>query len=136
MRFRLATSCVAAIPFLLGAADTSYFRDVRPMRNRNGTSCHQPAVKSSDLDLTTYAGFQAGGKRGPAFVSGSPEESLAVKFISGVMQPSMPLSGPTLPGGDITIIRDWIKSGAKDDSPHETISDGPTVYHQPPVITA
>ena len=24
-------------------------------------------------DLTTYAGFQAGGRRGPAFVVGSPE---------------------------------------------------------------
>ena len=73
MRFRLATSCVAAIPFLLSAAETSYFRDVRPILNRSCTSCHQPAVKSSGLDLTTYAGFQAGGKRGPAFVSGSPK---------------------------------------------------------------
>jgi WD40 repeat protein len=136
MRFRLATSCVAAIPFLLSAAEPSYFRDVRPILNRSCTSCHQPAVKSSGLDLTTYAGFQAGGKRGLAFVAGSPEESLAVKFISGVMQPSMPLSGPSLPGGDIDTIRDWIKSGAKDDSPREITSDEPTVYHQPPVITA
>src|SRR6202051_296367 len=141
MRFSLATSCVAAIPLLsipslLGAAEPSYYRDVRPILNRNCTSCHQPAVKSSELDLTTYAGFQAGGKRGPAFVSGSPEESLAVKFISGAMEPSMPLSGPSLPGGDIAIILDLIKSGAKDDSPREITSDEPTVYHQPPVITA
>jgi WD40 repeat protein len=136
MRFRLATSCVAAVPLLLSAAEPSYYRDVRPILNRSCTSCHQPAVKSSGLDLTTYAGFQAGGKRGLAFVARSPEESLAVKFIAGVMQPSMPLSGPSLPGGDIDTIRDWIKSGAKDDSPREITSDEPTVYHQPPVITA
>jgi WD40 repeat protein len=136
MRFRLATSCVAALPFLLGAAEPSYYRDVRPILSRSCTSCHQPAVKSSGLDLTTYVGLQAGGKRGPAFVSGSPEESLAVRFITGAVQPSMPLSGPALPGGDIDTIRDWIKSGAKDDTPREVTSDEPTVYHQPPVITA
>jgi len=59
MRFGVATSCVAAISSLLGAAETSYYRDVRPILNRNCTSCHQPAVKSSGLDLTTYAGLQA-----------------------------------------------------------------------------
>jgi WD40 repeat protein len=141
MRFSLATSCVAAIsllsvPLLLGAAEPSYYRDVRPILNRSCTSCHQPAVKSSGLDLTTYAGFQAGGARGPAFVAGSPEESLAVKFITGAMKPSMPLSGPALPAADIDMIRGWIKSGAKDDSPLETTSAEPTVYHQPPVITS
>jgi WD40 repeat protein len=136
MRFSVAASCVAAIPLLLGAAEPSYYRDVRPILNRNCTGCHQPAVKSSGLDLTTYAGFQAGGKRGPAFVSGSPEESLAVRFITGALKPPMPLSAPSLPNGDIDAIRDWIKSGAKDDSPREVTSNEPTVYHQPPVITA
>jgi WD40 repeat protein len=93
-------------------------------------------VKSSGLDLTTYAGFQAGGARGPAFVAGSLEESLAVKLITGAMKPAMPLSGPALSAGDIDAIRGWIKSGAKDDSPLEITSSEPTVYHQPPVITA
>ena len=136
MRFSVARGCVALLPFLLGAADPSYYRDVRPILNKSCASCHQPAVKSSGLDLTTYAGFQAGGKRGPAFVSGVPQESLAVKFITGAMQPSMPLSGPSLSGGDIDTIRDWIKSGAEDDSPHEITPSEPTVYHQSPVITA
>jgi WD40 repeat protein len=86
--------------------------------------------------LTTHTGFQAGGKRGAAFVPGAPEESLAVKFITGAMKPSMPLSGPALPSTEIDTIRDWIKSGAKDDSPREITSNEPTVYHQPPVITA
>ena len=92
MRFSLATSCVAAfpllsIPLLLGAAEPSYYGDVRPILNRSCTSCHQPAVKSSGLDLTTYAGFQTGGTRGPAFVAGSPDESLVVKFITGAILP-------------------------------------------------
>jgi hypothetical protein len=136
MRFSLAASCVAAIPLLLSAAEPSYYRDVRPILNKNCTSCHQPAVQSSGLDLTTFAGFQAGGKRGAAFISGSPVESLVVRFITGEMKPPMPLAAAALPNGDIETIRDWIKSGAKDDSPREVTSNKPTVYHQAPVITA
>jgi WD40 repeat protein len=136
MRCGLVASCVVAFSSLLGAADASYYRDVRPILNRSCTGCHQPAVKSSGLDLTTFAGFQSGGKRGPAFMPGSPDESVSVKFITGELKPSMPLSAPPLPKGDIDTIRDWIKSGAKDDSPLETTSSEPAVYHQPPVITA
>jgi hypothetical protein len=65
-----------------GAVEPSYDQDVRPILNRNCTSCHQLPVQSSGLDLTTYARFQAGGARGAAFVAGCPEESLAVKFIT------------------------------------------------------
>jgi WD40 repeat protein len=48
----------------------------------------------------------------------------------------MPLSAAALAVGDIDTIRGWIKAGGKDDSPVETTSSEPTVYHQPPVITA
>ena len=136
MRVVLAASCVAVFCSPLGAVETSYYRDVRPILNRSCTSCHQPAVKSSGLDLTTYQGFQTGGRRGPAFVPGSPEESLLLKFVTGAMKPAMPLSAPSLPAGDIDIIRDWIKAGAKDDAPREVAPTEPAVYHQPPVITA
>ena len=86
MRWIALTTCLMAIP-LLRADDPSYQRDVRPILDRNCTSCHQPAKKQSDLDLTTYAGFQAGGKRGPAFVPGSPEQSLVIQFITAALEP-------------------------------------------------
>ena len=124
-----------AIP-LLRAGDPSYVRDVRPILDSNCTSCHQPASKQSDLDLTTYDRFQAGGKRGPAFVAGSPEQSLVVQFITASLKPSMPFGQPLLAANEVSILRDWIQSGAKDDSPPETASSAPAVYHQPPVITA
>jgi WD40 repeat protein len=124
-----------AIP-LLPAGDPSYLRDVRPILDKNCTSCHQPASTQLDLDLTTYARFQAGGKRGPAFVAGSPEESLVIQFITAALKPPMPFGQPPLGAGDVSTIREWIKSGAKDDSPPEMASSEPAVYHQPPVITA
>src|SRR5713226_9137602 len=135
MRLISLATCLIAIP-LLRAGAPSYLRDVRPILDQNCTSCHQPASKQSDLDLTTYARFQAGGKRGPAFVAGSPEQSFVIQFITGALKPSMPFGMPLLAGNDVAVIRNWIASGAKDDSPPETAPSEPTVYHQPPVITA
>ena len=113
-----------------------FTRDIRPILDKHCTSCHQPASKQSDLDLTTYARFQAGGKRGPAFVPGSPEQSLVIQFITATLKPSMPLGQPVLTEIEVSTIREWITSGAKDDSTSEVASSEPTVYRQPPVITA
>jgi WD40 repeat protein len=123
---------------LLAAQDPSYLRDVRPILDQNCTSCHQPASKQADLDLTTYAGFLAGGKRGPAFVAGSPDQSLVIQFITAALKPSMPFGQSPLAERDVATIRDWIKSGARDDSLSDMASSesAPGAYHQPPVITA
>ena len=69
-------------------------------------------------------------------MAGSPEQSLVIQFITAALKPSMPLGQPPLTATDVSIIRDWINSGAKDDSPSEVASSEPAVYHQPPVITA
>src|SRR5438093_9900835 len=114
-------TCLIAIP-LLGAEDPSYERDVRPILDKHCTSCHQPALKRSDLDLTTYAGLQAGGKRGPAFVAGSPEQSLVIQFVTAAVKPSMPFGQPPLAADEVSTLRDWIKAGARDDSPAEMAS--------------
>jgi len=135
MRFISFVTCLMTI-LLGGPADQSYLRDVRPILDKNCTSCHQPASKQSELDLTTYAGFQAGGKRGPAFVPGSPEDSLVIQFITAALEPAMPFGQPRLDANDVSTMREWIKSGARDDSPSDTASSVPGVYHQPPVITA
>src|SRR5205814_10291450 len=126
MRVVSFAACLMAIP-LLRAGDPSYLRDVRPILDQNCTSCHQPASKQSELDLTTYAGFQAGGKRGPAFVPGSPEHSLVIHFITAALEPAMPFGQPRLDANDVSTIREWIKSGARDDSPSDTASSEPGV---------
>jgi WD40 repeat protein len=136
MRYFWAATLLTAMPALLCAADPSYVRDVRPILDRTCTSCHQPAVKQSDLDLTTYARFKAGGKRGPSFVAGSPEQSIVVQFLTGALKPSMPFGMAPLAASEVAVLRDWIASGARDDSPSHSAAAEPIVYHQPPVITA
>ena len=115
MRWIALAPSLIALP-LLGFQDPSYVRDVRPILDTHCTSCHQPASKQSELDLTTYAGFQAGGTRGPAFVAGSPDESLVIRLITAALKPSMPFGQPLLDTDDVSMIREWIKSGARDDS--------------------
>jgi WD40 repeat protein len=121
---------------LVAAEDPSYVRDVRPILDRSCTSCHQPASKQADLDLTTYGGLRAGGRRGPGFVPGSPDQSLVIQFITATVMPAMPFGQAPLAANEISTIRDWISAGAKDDSPSDTASSEPALYHQPPVITA
>jgi mono/diheme cytochrome c family protein/roadblock/LC7 domain-containing protein len=119
------------------AAEPSYVRDIQPVLQKQCQGCHQPASKSSDLDLTTFTGFAAGGKHGPAFVAGLPDESVVVRYVTGQAKPQMPLGQPALPVDQVDLIRAWIRAGAKDDSPLESkVAPGETVYHQPPVITA
>jgi len=126
----------AALSSALFAADPSYYRDVQPVLQKNCVGCHQPAMKSSGLDLTSFASFKTGGKHGPAFAAGSADESLIVRYITGALKPAMPLGAPPLSKEEVALVREWIKAGGRDDSPAEAESTGPTVYHQPPVIMA
>jgi mono/diheme cytochrome c family protein len=134
MRWTTLWTFLAAAATL--AAAPSYTRDVRPILQNYCQGCHQPASLSSGLDLTSVAGFQKGGKHGPAFVAGKPDESLAIRYISGAMQPRMPLGGEALKAEQIETLRAWITAGALDDSQPEVSSNQPMVYMQPPVITA
>ncbi|MGO9257316.1 MAG: WD40 repeat domain-containing protein [Bryobacteraceae bacterium] len=56
------------------------------------------------------------------------------------MKPQMPLGMTPLAPEQIDLVRNWVAAGAKDDTPaeaRETLSAGaPTVYFQPPVLTA
>ena len=117
----------------LFAADVSYFRDIRPIIERQCQGCHQPNMKSSSLDLTSYEGFKTGGKHGPA-------ASLVIQYLTGETKPQMPLGQTPLPAEQIDLFRAWIKAGAKDDTPAEAREDlapaKPIVYTQPPVINA
>jgi WD40 repeat protein len=90
----------------------------------------------SGLDMTSYAGFQAGGLKGPSFVAGSPETSLTIKLMTGEVKPQMPFGQPALSPADIAVVKEWIKAGAADDTPAAELATGPTVYRQPSVITA
>ena len=118
------------------AAAPSFSRDIQPILQKHCQSCHQPASRTSGLDLTTYEGFAQGGQRGAPFLAERPEESLVVRYLTAALQPRMPMGQPPLPESEIALVREWIRAGAKNDSPAEASEIRTPVYLQPPVITA
>ena len=119
------------------AKPVSYFHDVVPILKRSCTGCHHPAKLKGELDLTTYAAFQKGGKHGPAFKPETPQESRVLEEISGE-EPNMPKEGDSLTKDEVALFERWIKEGAKDDTPPEVNSfklSAAPVYTVLPVIS-
>lgn len=117
------------------AAAPSFVRDIQPVLQRQCQGCHQPASRNSGLDLTTYAALAKGGKRGAPWDTAAVANSILLRYINGAAQPRMPIGAAPLPADQIKLFEDWIAAGAKDDTPVE-VTTGPTVYLQPPVVTA
>jgi len=130
-----ALAIVLTVAVNIAAAAPSFSRDIQPILQKKCQGCHQPASKMSGLDLTTFDGFSKGGKRGPAFVTDRPDESVVVRYLTAALQPRMPLGEAPLPESEIALVRDWIRDGAKNDSVAETTELRTPVYLQPPVIT-
>jgi WD40 repeat protein len=118
------------------AADVSYYHDIRPILNSQCNACHKPEKNKGELDMTTMAALLKGGKHGVAIVAGKPDKSKLVEMISGD-DPDMPKDGDPLKKEQIELIRQWIKLGAKDDTPAPGSLKIPTpVYTVPPVISS
>ena len=114
----------------------SFTRDIRPILQKQCQGCHQPSLKSSGLDLTSFEEIRKGGKRGPLFVAGKPDESQVIRYLKGESLPRMPLGQPALKADEIELVREWIRAGAVNDALPEPDPNQPIVYLQPPVITA
>lgn len=117
----------------------SYYRHVRPILQRHCSGCHQPAKQGGKLQLISFELFQKGGENGASFVTGKPDESLIVQYISGE-KPEMPLNADPLSAKQVETIRNWIAQGATDDTPEAARNDvstsKPPIYSHGPVITA
>lgn len=121
------------------AEPVSFYRQVRPILQRQCAGCHQAAKKGGGLVLTGYADLAAGGENGVGFEPGDPDSSNLVAYIVGD-DPEMPKNADPLPKEDVELIARWVKEGAKDDTPasvQDTITaTNPPVYSAPPVVTA
>ena len=120
------------------ARPASYYHDLVPLLKRSCTGCHHPGKLKGELDLTSYAAFQKGGKHGAAFTAGKPQQSRIIEEVSGE-EPNMPKEGDPLSKEEVALFERWIKEGAKDDTPPEANSfklSAPPVYSALPVISA
>jgi hypothetical protein len=135
----VAISVFAVSALAEDAKPVSYYDQITPILKKSCTGCHHPGKLKGDLDLTTYAALQKGGKHGVVFKQGDPKSSRLIEEISGA-EPSMPKEGDALTAMEVALIDRWIAEGAKDDTPADKknpfkITEPPN-YSAPGVISA
>ena len=138
-RLGLAILAVAAGLCRADEPPVSFARQVLPVLQRKCQGCHQPAKPLGKLNLTTYEAAKAGGKTGPGFVAGKPDDSTLLDQVEGD-PPAMPPMGPRLTKDEVGTLARWVAQGAADDTPptaKDSIDpDHPPSYLAPPVTTA
>ena len=77
------------------------------------SGCHGDASGMSGFKVTSRENLLRGGARGPAVVAGKSADSLLFKAVAGTGEVlRMPPTGGGLPANEVSILRDWIDSGA------------------------
>ena len=90
--------------------------DIVPLMQLRCTVCHGLRKQEAKLDLRTRESMLRGGKSGPAFVPGKPDESLILKKIhEGKMPPRrkvVSVSVKPMEPREIVLLTQWIELGA------------------------
>ncbi|MDB6169154.1 MAG: hypothetical protein JWM88_2018 [Verrucomicrobia bacterium] len=108
-----------------GAAEISFQHDVWPILKRHCVGCHSAQKTKGRLRVDDIAALLKGGKTGPLFIAGKPDDSLLIDQISGD-EPEMPQNEAPLSHAKVKVLRDWVTQGAK--------IDGPPKSDVPPVV--
>ncbi len=111
-----AAFAVLALAPIAGAADPTYWQDVRPILRKHCTVCHsqkninEPDV-SAGLALDSLAGVKKGRKK-PVAISGKSSTSLMITILRHP-KPSrrMPLDAKPLPDETVALLSKWIDAG-------------------------
>src|SRR5215831_6210551 len=106
-----ATAAVGLIAALFAQTDSTE-KSARNILDTKCAVCHGPA-QMSGLDVRERATILKGGKRGPAIVAGSAEQSLLYKAVRREGELQMPAGQGALTTAEVNAIRDWIDGGAK-----------------------
>jgi len=107
-------------------AVVSFSKDIRPIFERNCSSCHGSVQQLSGFSLLTRESAIRGGLSGTAIVPGKSGESALIRRLIGSMQPGMPLGGK-LDEAEIALVRRWIDEGAHWD---ESIANAPAALRR------
>ncbi len=120
------------------AEKVSYRNDVWPILKRHCWGCHSSTKPKGRLSMDSVALMRKGGRTGPLFLEGKPDDSLLIQSVSGP-EPSMPQKQPPLSSEKIQILRNWVQAGAPDDTPADKVAvevKAPQVYPFAPAVTS
>lgn len=120
----------------------SYYRQIKPILQRECFGCHQPAKNKGDYVMTEFTSLLKGGESDEvAITPGKPDKSLLLELISPIDgEVEMPPDGDPLNKIEVGLIDRWIKEGAHDDSPANSkirfSKQNPPIYNGQPAITS
>ena len=103
---------------LASAAEIHFVRQVEPLLARRCVACHgqDPAKTLGGLDLTSHAGWRAGGDSGEALISErEPEQSPLLRAVlrkDDVWSAMPPKENDRLTEAEVATLRQWIAQGA------------------------
>ena len=105
--------------------DADYFeKSVRPLLVARCQKCHNGEKTKGGLDLSTKAGFLAGGETGPAVDKQRLEKSKLLEVVRYDGEMKMPQNGK-LPEAEIAILTAWVKAGSPWPDDKATVAAGP-----------
>ncbi|MCU1258021.1 MAG: Protein of unknown function (DUF1553)/Protein of unknown function (DUF1549)/Planctomycete [Bryobacterales bacterium] len=108
----LATTALIHSASAQTAEQTEFFeKKIRPVLAKNCLGCHNAKAKTASLDLSTAAGFYAGGQSGPVFDHENSENSRLLKAVGYEDSLKMPPMGK-LKGEELADLAEWVKMGA------------------------
>jgi len=110
------------------AREVSFTRDVQPLLAKCCVDCHRQKKARGGVRLEKYADIIKHSKKGFPVIPGNPAESRVIVTHAGGKQHPEKDSKEAQPedkktkavpptAGELALIENWIKAGAKDDSP-------------------
>ena len=110
------TLCAAMVSVLpAGAADADgldfFEKRVRPLLAAKCQACHNPQLKSGNIDLSSVEGFIAARDEAALISTEEPSSSRLLAMVGYEARIKMPPTGK-LPAEEIDVLRDWVSRGA------------------------
>ncbi len=119
LRRTLAVAVVALLGGRIVAADDppSYIKDVKPFLVKYCMDCHNNTKAKSGYSVESFDRLLRRGRKGALVVAEKPDESRLLLCMAGKGKPMPPRNKPQPSAEEITRVRNWVKAGAKDDTP-------------------
>lgn len=118
MKHITALAACLSLTTVLQAADeppVNFVKQIKPILADRCVECHNSETLLGELNLQNGALAMRKRKLGPAIVPGDPEKSMLylVLTLPPKDKKAMPATGHRIPKDEVSVIRQWIKEGAK-----------------------
>jgi hypothetical protein len=120
MRSTLVSMAVVLVGMGTASAadDTpSYTSDIKPFLTKYCMNCHNDAKPKAGYSVETFADLTKNGKKGALVVPEKPDDSRLLLSLAGKGKAMPPRKAPQPKDDEVTKLRDWVKAGARDDTP-------------------